>query len=341
MIAAARRELALAQAAKARGNQRPGPPKVSMDMDIDSDDDNDVDSETDTKDDLGKDEKLLLGTRKKEEDDDDDSDNEGVSGWADSMARILGSNKPKNKKTLILSRAKLDHEIAIPKDKEIKRKVVPRKNEIEVVSTTEGESPKKPKLEGTEKELSAKQSRRLELLSVKERKVWENINRIKPTRSDPRDKEIELLKIATKGVVQLFNAVNSQQKTTKSKLKDVSTSEFKKDKVLKKTKEIFEDALEKSSKLVIDKIPNAAGSNGNVVDGEIIEIKDEEDEDNEETRVKLSGANTNANEAVGPSRTTRSSSSNSKKPTWRALHDDFMLDAKLKDWDKSSSDSDE
>lgn len=27
-------------------------------------------------------------------------------GWADSVAKILGSNKPKNKKTLVLSRAK-------------------------------------------------------------------------------------------------------------------------------------------------------------------------------------------------------------------------------------------
>jgi len=33
------------------------------------------------------------------------------SGWADSMAKILGSNKPKNKKTLILSRAKKDFEV--------------------------------------------------------------------------------------------------------------------------------------------------------------------------------------------------------------------------------------
>lgn len=40
-------------------------------------------------------------------------------GWADSIAKILGSNKPKNKKTLVLSRAKKLADI-VKKEKEEK-----------------------------------------------------------------------------------------------------------------------------------------------------------------------------------------------------------------------------
>lgn len=40
-------------------------------------------------------------------------------GWADSVAKILGSNKPKNKKTLVLSRAK-KHSDIIKSEKEEK-----------------------------------------------------------------------------------------------------------------------------------------------------------------------------------------------------------------------------
>lgn len=36
---------------------------------------------------------------------------EGLSGWADSMSKILKSTKPKNKKNLILSRARKDYEV--------------------------------------------------------------------------------------------------------------------------------------------------------------------------------------------------------------------------------------
>lgn len=52
-------------------------------------------------------------------DGDDDADSEdgvnGNVGWADSMAKILKSNKPKGKKTLILSKAK-KHKITVKKE---------------------------------------------------------------------------------------------------------------------------------------------------------------------------------------------------------------------------------
>lgn len=43
--------------------------------------------------------------------DDDQQDGEEMSGWADSMLKILKSTKPKNKKDLILSRARKDYEV--------------------------------------------------------------------------------------------------------------------------------------------------------------------------------------------------------------------------------------
>lgn len=42
-----------------------------------------------------------------------DDGNEELSGWADSMSKILKSTKPKNKKTLILSRARKDYEVIL------------------------------------------------------------------------------------------------------------------------------------------------------------------------------------------------------------------------------------
>lgn len=54
-------------------------------------------------------------------------------GWADSVAKILGSSKPKNKKTLVLSRAK--------KHAEIVKTVKEEKPAFEVIGDTEEKKP--------------------------------------------------------------------------------------------------------------------------------------------------------------------------------------------------------
>lgn len=56
-------------------------------------------------------------------------------GWADSVAKILGSSKPKNKKTLVLSRAKKHSEI-VKKEKE-------EKPAFEVIGETSEQAVKK------------------------------------------------------------------------------------------------------------------------------------------------------------------------------------------------------
>lgn len=77
-----------------------------------------------------------------------------------------------------------------------------------------------------------------------------------------KDRERLLSKIATKGVVQLFNAVRNQQKTLGRELEN-DVSERKKDKILKKfDKRTFLDSLMGQTKSVI-------------VDDNVKQLKDE------------------------------------------------------------------
>lgn len=116
--------------------------------------------------------------------------------------------------------------------------------------------------------------------------------RIKPNILN-KDRERTLAKIATKGVVQLFNAVRVQQKEINNKLKEAGPTEVKRDKVLKSIdKRAFLDVLmgEKSQKV-------------------------------DETLVTKSAASTDVDK-------------NDRSVTWSVLRDDFMMGAKMKDWDK-------
>lgn len=67
-----------------------------------------------------------------------------------------------------------------------------------------------------------------------------------------KDRERLLSKIATKGVVQLFNAVRNQQKTLEKEMDRNDLSEGKKEKILKKfDKRTFLDTLMGQSKSII------------------------------------------------------------------------------------------
>ncbi|XP_072929783.1 RRP15-like protein isoform X2 [Epargyreus clarus] len=196
----------------------------------------------------------------------------GNEGWADSVAKILGSSKPKNKKTLVLSRAKKFSEI---------KKETDEKPTFEVI----GEEVKEEKPKVKKDELTTEPP-------VKKRKIDKPSIRVKPNILQ-KDRERLLSKVATKGVVQLFNAVRNQQKTMDKEM-DNSVTETKKEKVLKRfDKRMFLDSLMGNTKSVI-------------VDKETKSTKDE---------VKAE-----------------------EKPKWNALRDDFMMGAKMKDWDKESVD---
>ncbi|XP_041969405.1 RRP15-like protein [Aricia agestis] len=195
-------------------------------------------------------------------------------GWADSITKILGSSKPKNKKTLVLSRAKKYADT-------IKKEKVETPTFEVIGEDAVKEEVKETKTEATKEEPPAKKKK-------KERSAI----RIKPNILE-KDRERLLSKIATKGVVQLFNAVRNQQKTFEKELsKDIP--EAKKEKVLKTfDKRAFLDTLMGQTKSVL-------------VDEATKSLKDE---------VKAED-----------------------KPRWSALRDDFMMGAKMKDWDKESVD---
>ncbi|XP_022116544.2 RRP15-like protein [Pieris rapae] len=192
-------------------------------------------------------------------------------GWADSLAKILGSTKPKNKKTLVLSRAK--------KHSEVIKQVKEEKPSFEVVGDNIDDIKPEVKQEEDTTEEPVAKKRKHEKPSI----------RVKPNILE-KDRERLLTKIATKGVVQLFNAVRNQQKTFEKELGDVT--ETKREKVLKKfDKRSFLDSLMGQTKsIVVDESTKSTKD----------EVKSEE------------------------------------KPKWNALRDDFMMGAKMKDWDKES-----
>ncbi|XP_014372010.2 RRP15-like protein [Papilio machaon] len=195
-------------------------------------------------------------------------------GWADSVAKILGTNKPKSKKTLVLSRAK--------KHSEIVKKVKEEKPAFEVVGESEEIKPE------IKKEVTVPTEP-----PKKKKKEEKSTVRIKPNILE-KDRERLLSKIATKGVVQLFNAVRNQQKTMEKEL-DKDLTEAKKEKILKKfDKRAFLDTLMGQTKSII-------------VDEQTKSLKNEIKPEDE-------------------------------KPKWSALRDDFMMGAKMKDWDKEPAD---
>ncbi|KAF5304503.1 hypothetical protein FQR65_LT18861 [Abscondita terminalis] len=196
-------------------------------------------------------------------DEDNEEEASANSGWADSIAKILKTNKPKGKKTVVLSKAKKITNVK-------KLKVKHADFEVE---TKDGEIKREEVLESDEDDESEK--------PIRKKKKELRVLRVKPDILN-KDRERLLSKIATRGVVQLFNAVKQQQKDIDSKLKDAgSLEEFLN--VLMGGKHVNTDQVKNDSKHV---------------------LKNE----------------------------------SSEGPTWKVLRDDFMMSAKMKDWDKELDD---
>lgn len=214
----------------------------------------------------------------KEFEDDIKSDAGGNSGWADAMRKILQTKKPKRKKTIVLSKAKRLCDIKEKEDKESSLLDIEKiKEEVNLQEIKEEKDVvKKPQLK--EKKLGI---------------------RVKPSIMD-RERERTLQKIATKGVIQLFNAVKQQQGEINKKLSEAGPLERKREQVLRsidKTK--FLDVL-------------MGGSKSISVDND---VKNEEQE-NEKLEKKKD------------------------KETWNVLREDFVMGTKLKDWDRKEQDED-
>ncbi|KAM4772667.1 RRP15-like protein [Rhinophrynus dorsalis] len=138
-------------------------------------------------------------------------DEDPNKGWADAMAKILNKKVSESKTSTILVKSK-----ALEKEKE------------------------KDKLEKLEKKKQLDKKRQ-----------WEMMCRVKP--DVVKDKEVErnLQRIATRGVVQLFNAVRTHQGNINEKMKQVGGSERKRSKLISSvSKKDFIDVLRgKESKM--------------------------------------------------------------------------------------------
>ncbi|XP_037532403.1 RRP15-like protein [Nematolebias whitei] len=144
-----------------------------------------------------------------------------------------------------------------------------------------------------------KATEKLKKLEKKElmdkRLTQEMMFREKPDLVKDRETERALQRIATRGVVQLFNSVRKHQKTTNDRLKDAGGSERKKSKILSSvSKRDFISVLR------------------NIEEGSQVSDR------------------TNKDLTPGPE----------EKPAWSVLREDFMMEASMKDWDRTSDQGD-
>lgn len=153
-------------------------------------------------------------------------------GWSDAMTKILHTNvKASN---FMLSKAKKDRDIVIarseePGDPEDDLEVVDDDGQAKVLQEESNES--------DENEVKKSSNK-------KKKKNNNNQTRIRPERRNMWNRESELNALATKGVVQLFNAVNQHRKLISKSVASSGKSERKRDKTLGKfSADTFMDIL--------------------------------------------------------------------------------------------------
>ena len=244
-----------------------------------------------------------------------DQQDEEKSGWADAMAKVLNMGKNLEKtepnKPLFLSKA--------IKDSEIKHRT--STNTIENNGDNEQNT--------SEVKVQIKAS-----IRRAQKKEMEEKGRSKPDIAKDRAKEKMLCKLATKGVVQLFNAVREQQKTIKTQLNTAGGSVRKREKVFKNMdRQTFLNVLSNQS---ISKGDNTSTINNTPpnlsVDSQL----------SKKPKLQMSH-NLIKPEAVNKEEIKDESihldDSGENESTWNVLRDDFMMGSKMKDWDKEDSDS--
>lgn len=205
------------------------------------------------------------------ETDDEDAEDEGNVGWADAMSKVLAMGTNSDKIVSVLSKAKKDN---------VKKKTVKTGDN----AGSDGEE--NDEVEKKYEPLALRKARKKEVDSIG-RKIPDVLD---------RNAEKVLAKIATRGVVQLFNAVREQQKDLKSKLKEAGGSFRRQEKVFKNIdKNSFVEIL--TGKSISKPLGEPLAKKPKT------EVKDENDEN---------------------------------QSTWNILRDDFMLGAKMRDWDKES-----
>ncbi|KAM5238470.1 RRP15-like protein isoform 2-T2 [Ctenodactylus gundi] len=148
-----------------------------------------------------------------------------------------------------------------------------------------------------EKEKEKLKQERLERRKQLDKKrEWEMLCRVKPDVVKDKETERNLQRVATRGVVQLFNAVQKHQKNVDEKVKEAGGSMRKRTKLMSAvSKRDFISVLRG-----MDGSTNEKGPAGKTREAKQPDVKSE------------------------------------KSPGWTILRDDFMMGASMKDWDKES-----
>ncbi|EDW83775.1 uncharacterized protein Dwil_GK13497 [Drosophila willistoni] len=227
------------------------------------------------------------------------SENEGNAGWADSILKVLKTTKPKTLNKTVLARAK--HSIAAVRPKNSNGDAKKRDFGFEIekadVKEEDEEVDVKPETSALDAQLTKQQRKNVPLQL-----------RVKPSYID-MERERTLRKVATRGVVQFFNAVRIQQKDLQQQLADAGPLDSRQDAVLNNiNKRKFLDVLMSGKRAKSTAIDNA------------VKKEQEEDSDSDDGEDKPT--------------TAPSTSSGKKKSEWNVLREDFMTNKKIKHWDE-------
>ena len=122
--------------------------------------------------------------------------------------------------------------------------------------------------------------------------------------------EKHYIKLATRGVVQLFNAVQKQHSIVRQQVKE-NTSETLKREVLQAVKREEEEEMRKSTR-----------------DEMSVKIEPAEDEKIQSNDLPYPHSSTKNSANTNGTRNVNSSG-------WSALREDYLMNNKLKDWDKA------
>ncbi|XP_017002565.2 RRP15-like protein [Drosophila takahashii] len=227
------------------------------------------------------------------------SEVEGNAGWADSILKVLKTTKPETQNKTVLARAK-NSQAAVRFQKAAAAKKPGFDFEIE---KTEAKDEEDSEEEDAKPEASALDA----TLTRQQRKNVPLQLRVKPSFRD-MERERTLRKVATRGVVQFFNAVRIQQKDLQQQLEEAGPLDSRQDAVLNNiNKRKFLDVLMSGKRAKSTAIDNA--------------VKKEEQETDDDDEEEASGGK--------------------KKSEWNVLREDFMTNKKIKHWDEEDDDDEE
>lgn len=195
-----------------------------------------------------------------------DGEDDGNAGWADAFAKVLQQEKPKSKKYLVLSKAKKLSE-------RVEKGDADKQFTFEISDTIEKDAKKdaaKPSHANDDDIKPTSNELELAVIARKERNDELQQLRVKPDSMD-RERERSFKRIATKGVVQLFNAVRAQQRDLVDQLEKAGPLDHKRDAVLNNiNKRQFLDMLMGGKRAKSENIDNA--------------VKDEKDPDDDSSK---------------------------------------------------------